>query len=611
VSDFIVSIGKKWTGDDLLNLLKRPYGERAPEGQCFDFGWGSIAILEDRLALNKNIIRARGTLFAWVGDLVTDMSDGYMNALISRIESIRDSGKRETCSLESDEIFKKLNGAFALLIADHKTCSVVTDPLGFTHVYFGKDGNGEATAIGTHADLVAAATGGTVQIDVVSAGEFLKKGYLTFPNTMYENVKQLYPGHAHCIRLGENDTPVLRRYLYWFPPDEATGRYDTEELCENLRRIMLSAVRERCDGNKVGVLLSGGLDSRLVIAASPKEVDCVGLTSCDRFNRETKIARKVTQKYNRGWIPMFREKEYLGNNLVQGVKLIGCECEFNNALALGFADAIREKNVDAVLTGLLFDTLLRGYCAADFVRVNLFYGLLPAYYKRVTFNFASEVEGWFGDIVKDDVVRSVNARISAYHDEQMTNIYRISMKEWMKIYPFSHWIESAIWASHRRTLPMRLVGADRRLLDFAFRCPFDLKLGNRIFFGAAKEIYGPGLRIPSANDGVRPCSGHWWRLVQRAIRKFQDRTTRILEKLGKEPKIQHSYHDYQKYWRESEKLDELRYEYGSNLDQFDGVLFKESGRVLLERKDLHWQDGFRLLQLAVWKGLIKDYKPGK
>ncbi|MHC4808163.1 MAG: hypothetical protein ACYTBX_18175, partial [Planctomycetota bacterium] len=83
---------------------------------------------------------------------------------------------------------------------------------------------------------------------------------------------------------------------------------------------------------------------------------------------------------------------------------------------------------------------------------------------------------------------------------------------------------------------------------------------------------------------------------------------RILEKLGKEPRVQGSWHDYQKYWRESEKLDQLRQQYGANLNQFDGILFKDSGQELLENKDLDWHYGFRLLQLAVWLGIIGEYR---
>ena len=125
---------------------------------------------------------------------------------------------------------------------------------------------------------------------------------------------------------------------------------------------------------------------------------------------------------------------------------------------------------------------------------------------------------------------------------------------------------------------------------------------------AGKNIYGVGSRIPSANDGVRPGSRHWSRLAQRAVRKIQDCKARCLEKMGRELPVQHSWHDYQRYWKESSKLAELIQEYGENLDQFDGHVFNGRGLDLLKRKEIDWKSGFRLLQLAVWRRITEDYR---
>jgi hypothetical protein len=120
------------------------------------------------------------------------------------------------------------------------------------------------------------------------------------------------------------------------------------------------------------------------------------------------------------------------------------------------------------------------------------------------------------------------------------------------------------------------------------------------------KIYGPGADIKCANDGVRPGSPHISRLVQRAIRKIQDKTIYFLEKLGKTSRLQHSWSDYQKYWSQSSKVKSLINEYGANLEQFDGSLFYKCGKDLLKSDNLHWRNGFRLLQMAVWKGIVED-----
>ena len=146
------------------------------------------------------------------------------------------------------------------------------------------------------------------------------------------------------------------------------------------------------------------------------------------------------------------------------------------------------------------------------------------------------------------------------------------------------------------------------LLDFAFRCPVELKLDNKIFLKSAMKIYGPGARIKCVNDGVRPGSSHISRLAQRAISKTQNRIIQLFEKLGKTSKSQHSWSDYQKYWSQSSKLKSFINEYGANLDQFDGCLFSKCGKDLLKSENIHWRNGYRLLQVAVWKGIVEDYQ---
>jgi hypothetical protein len=178
----------------------------------------------------------------------------------------------------------------------------------------------------------------------------------------------------------------------------------------------------------------------------------------------------------------------------------------------------------------------------------------------------------------------------------------------MNIYPFSQDPEGAYWVADRRILPLRLVATDRRILDFAFKCPVELKLGNKIFLMASLGIYGNGANIPNANDGVKPNSGSCSRALQVIARKLQNRTFWILRKLSRKSLVQNSWSDYQKYWQESKKLAKLIDQYGGNLSEFDGKLFKGHGRDLLVQKKFYFAYGFRLLQIAVWKDLIDSLR---
>lgn len=602
--DFLISLNKKYEGKDLLAFIEEPYGKQGPKGQYFDFSWGSMAILEERLADNNNILKRDGVIFAWVGDLVTDMSDEFINALIARIGEVRNCQRNQTFSLESDEVFKKLNGAFAIVLADEKGVCIVEDVLNFVQVYTGYGRNGRICVLGTHPDLVATLSDESFSVDHVSAAEFLNSGRICFPNTIHRTVKQLNPASLHNIRLGKNNAIEMEDFPYWHPTEELR-EYDENELASELRTAFIDAVQKRCKGNRIAVSMSGGLDSRLIMAAVPKSVECIGLTFCDELNLEARIAKKATECYDRQWFPILREKEYIGNILEKTVKFIGCVGRFEYAHAIGLVDEINKHGISSMLSGMNMDTFLKAYEASDIVRVKRIWGVLPTRYVKKSIDLI----GGFGGFCRENLTQSILAQLAERREiffNRFADAKRGSLTEWLFLYPtFCGFVT---WPSERRLLPMKQVVLDRKLIDFCFKCPVRLKLGKRIFLKAAKELYGKGARVPNAEDGVRPASGHWSRLFQRAIRKLQNRTVRILEKLGKEPQVQDSWHDYQKYWRESEKLDQLRQQYGANLNQFDGILFKDSCQELLENKDLDWHYGFRLLQLAVWLGIIEEYR---
>ncbi len=608
MSDFLIQIGHACPAEELLDVLRQPYGRRAPEGCCFTFPWGSVAVLKEHHAAGGNIRKQGDLVFSWVGDLVTDMSVEYVNALLCRIMDKCFASGPAPCSLESDEVFAKLNGAFAILVACSQGLAIVTDPLAFTQVYKGCNGRQDIVSIGTHPDCVASVAAQSPAIDTTSCAEFLNWGNSSFPHTMYRQVKELSPGRLHWI---DTDRPklILENMPYWRPPEELHSGYDPEVIAEELATAFRSVVRDRCDRTRVGVTLSGGQDSRLIMACVPRDVECLGVTFGEYPNRESRTARKIAETYGRSFVFLQREPEFLADAMVSTVRLTGCEFDWVHAHAVGFSDRIDALGLGAVLGGSQMDVYLKGCEAAEWVRRKRLMGLLPDVYEKVESGCVGEEAGALDAVMDETVVGEMALRRRSRYEEN-AGIERGSLAEWLKIYPFSCDNIGALWSAERRILPVRPVTMDRRLLDVALRCPIELKLGGRIFLLAAKRLYGPGTRIPSANDGVRPCSGHLWRLVQRGVRKSQDRFTRVMERFGRKSPIQHSWHDYPAYWRESRRLESLRREYGAHLDDLDGVLFRDSGRALLHDRDLFWEHGFRILQLAMWLGLRKEHRLG-
>jgi len=610
MSDFLISLSGEYDGRHLLSLLKRPYGTYSHNGCFFNFPWGSAAVLEEHHADNRAVIKNRNGIFSWVGELVP--LDGY-STLISdmqkRLKILHRSGSgldQSDSSLKTDEIFAKLSGAFAILQADDEGLSIVTDILSFVQVYAGSDGAGKLVALGTHPDLVALICGKAPRLDLVSLGEFLDSGTTLFPDTAYANVKQLQPARCYCITF-KNSTIEMKDFVYWSPPEEIHQSYHEDELASELQEAISSSVKDRCKKKgKTAVLLSGGLDSRIVLAAIPEDVDCTALTFCKSLNREASIAREVATKLKRTWVPLIMERDFLANNVENIVPLAGCEFEWVHAHTAGFTGKILEYGFNSLLNGFLFDSYLKGYFAYDIVKVKRLRGILAPRYEKRNFDYAHSVSDFCKRFLKDEILEGIYSRRQRWF-EKMADGSRKSNVESVYLNIFSQNCAASFWAVDRRLLPISLIVADRRVLDFAFRCPLELKLGGRILYKVAAKICGASAYIPIANNGVRPASGYFSRLAQRFVRKSQDKLDLIIERLGRKHKTQHSWVNYQRYWLYNKKLHQIIRRYGSHLDEFN-ELFNNRVQQLLERKDIPWSYAFRLLQLAIWRGIVGGYR---
>jgi asparagine synthase (glutamine-hydrolysing) len=603
MSDFLLTLGQGGGAADLAKMAQSIYPGRHPESRRFEFPWGSLAVLEERFG--NNIYHANGAVVAWVGDLLTTTSEKFFEDLLSFTKDVRNRPGTGEGSKLSHATLDLLNGSFAFMIADARGFSVITDLMNYVQVYMASDEQGHILSVGTHPDLVASVGGQAAKLDLTSVGEFLNAGTPLFPNTVYSNVKELSPGSIYSVAVS-NQGQRTNRGIYWVPPYEVRTGYDEGVLAEELRNVLLSIVRSRCEVGKAGVFLSGGLDSRLIMAAVPESVECVGLTFSNNANRETRTAKRVAACYNREWLLLSREQEYLADCLVDAVKLTGCEYEWTCAQVIGVAKQVESLNLDVILEGTLFNDYFTAFCAREWQLEKRWGGLLPSQYRTIPWNYLDQIAGFCRRNLSGKILGLMQQRRQkTYHT--LADPKRGSPAEWMEIYPFSQDPSVGYYPAERRTLPIRLAAMDRRALDFSFRCPIELKLGGRLYRQVARTIYGNGNRIPNANDGVRPDSGHWSRLIQRGVHELKRKGNKFIGQLRGRAEIPHSWHDYQRYWRESAKLRQLCHEYGPNLDEFDGLLIEGRGRDLLASTDLHWEFGFRLLQLAVWRKLTRRY----
>ncbi|MBC8095892.1 MAG: hypothetical protein H7Y43_08770, partial [Akkermansiaceae bacterium] len=440
------------------------------------------------------------------------------------------------------------------------------------------------------------------ELDVVSLGDFLDTGTPCCPFTMFEGVTELAPGQMLIVN-AEGKSASLP---WWIAPAEDLS-LRLEDGAEEYARLWRRAVEKRCAGKRIGVQLSGGMDSRVVMAVVPRELECTGLTFCDELNREARISRQVAAAYGRQWIMLTRDPEYLGLTAPAATRFTGCEGEWHHAHALGLTRDFVDRGFDDVFTGLFMDNNFKGYYAEDIVPVTRLRGLLPPRHEIRRRDYIQATSAFCKRVLRSEVQEARIRRRQFFYDSHFAR-GRQSEWEWLDGYPVSQASDNTGWFVERRVMPLRLPVYDRALVELALRIPTMMKVHGDFFGHAIVKVLGPGNEIPNANDGARPGSSAVGKHLQRLARKTQRSVITKLEKLGWRSSVQHSWHDYKHYWRTSPVIKSLLHDHADGLAELGAAGSLEAIRAGLTDARLPWRQSYRLLQFALWSKNLRQLK---
>lgn len=160
------------------------------------------------------------------------------------------------------------NGMFAVATWDKKSKSLllVRDRMGVKPLYYYWDGKTFLFA----SEIKAILASGLVErkIDKQSLWDYLTFRYIPGPNSIWQNVKKLPPGHL--LRFEKGGSPQVVKYWESDVISEPVTQPVESETDAEFARLFLDAVDIRLVASDVpvGVFLSGGLDSSAIAAAA-------------------------------------------------------------------------------------------------------------------------------------------------------------------------------------------------------------------------------------------------------------------------------------------------------------------------------------------------------
>jgi asparagine synthase (glutamine-hydrolysing) len=197
---------------------------------------------------------------------------------------------------QGPDFVAQLRGMFAIALWDARTQQgmLVRDRAGKKPLVYAEAGPRLYFA----SELQALVQAGTSHaVDPAALADYLFRGYVPAPATIYRAARKLPPAHRLLWRRGQ-----VRIERYWRPeylPKLSLSEHDAET---ELERILAEAVRLRLVADvPVGALLSGGIDSGTVVALmarlSPAPVKTFSIGFDDRAYDELAHARRVAERY--------------------------------------------------------------------------------------------------------------------------------------------------------------------------------------------------------------------------------------------------------------------------------------------------------------------------
>ena len=200
-------------------------------------------------------------------------------------------------------LFPDINGMFAFALHDRRRRKLLlardrlgVKPLFYAFIkgefYFASELKAIFTGLGYQPSL---------RPDVL--GQYILQGYASAPDTVYEGIYALSPGHYLEIDLAalEQGRLTATPQEYWDAPFTGDDARPAEAIAAELEELLSDAVRIRMVADvPLGAFLSGGLDSSSVVALmaqhspTPVRTFCVDVPGTDRSEKDkaAAVARK-------------------------------------------------------------------------------------------------------------------------------------------------------------------------------------------------------------------------------------------------------------------------------------------------------------------------------
>ena len=410
-----------------------------------------------------------------------------------------------------EDTLKYINGMYAFAIWDksNKKLTLVRDPYGKKPLLYSINNNKIAFASDLKSLEKITNCG---EINPLAVESLFKLRFIHDPLTIYKNVYKLQPGHIINITK-EN---VQSRKWYNLKNTLKVGT-NKNLIAKNIRDYFDAAVKRRLVSDvDLGVFLSGGLDSSLIVSSLAEQgynLPCftMGFAGASNYYEERPQAERLARYYGME----HHAFEISENSLLKKIPEIfnASDEPFADTSALPFYMLSNEvsSKVKVVLSGDGGDEIFGGYrkhigekwssvpyLIPKFIRniiikllienKNTNYGEISRRIRRYLMNISKDGSerqaGWLEQINEDSIKKLLGRNIE--YTKNLLEIYRMPFKDPINAMlaadlGFSlpgDMLVKADRMSMANSLEVRSPFLDKELVEYVFAIPGKLKIGN-------------------------------------------------------------------------------------------------------------------------------------
>ena len=383
---FVVAIGD--VDQEQLKKATNEIQYRGPDETNYYFnlekkifvGHNRLAIMDPENGKQPLVSKDKKIIVAYNGEIYNQF-ELRKNLIENKIKFTTKSSDTEVV-LEGyrfwgEKLFHKIDGQFAIAIIDLEKNKLILsrDKFGEKPLFYYLDDN--KIVIGSELKIFKHFKNIKIETSRTNVKKYFVYSFIPAPQTIYKNIFKVK--HSENIKINLKNFKSIKEN-YYKPEINKNNRSKDSEFIDQLDSLISESVKSRLlSDSKVGIFLSGGLDSSLTSFYAKKEkVNLESYSICvdEKSFNEIENAREMSRHLDIKLHETKLNNKIFSLNFEKILKLLDEPIGAPTYIPMFFLSKLAAKNVKSVLSGDGADEIFGGYDNFNYLKIfkyiNLF-----------------------------------------------------------------------------------------------------------------------------------------------------------------------------------------------------------------------------------------------